>query len=243
MHWKIQNQLVQTGDVSMIESLPIWLTLKLAALTTLVLVVITIPIAYGLAYTRFRFRTVIETVLNLPLVLPPTVIGFYLLIAFSPNHIFGEWLEREFQIRLAFSFFGILLGSVIFNLPFMLQSIQVGLLSVPPAMIETGIALGKSRWTILRKIILPHCKFSIFTGMVLTFAHTIGEFGVVLLIGGSIPGKTKVTSIAIFEEVEAMNYGNAHLYSLVLLLISFISLFVLFLWKRNGLLFSLEKTE
>lgn len=227
----------------MIDTLPIWLTLQLAVLTTLILVFITIPIAYGLTYSDFRFRTVLETVLNLPLVLPPTVIGFYLLILFSPKHLLGEWLDEFFQIRLTFSFLGILLGSIIFNLPFMLQSIQVGFLSVPKAMIETGIALGKSKWTILYRIILPNCKFSIFTGMVLSFTHTIGEFGVVLLIGGSIPGKTKVTSIAIFEEVEAMNYTNAHLYSFILLCISFISLFILFLWKRNGLLFSLDRSS
>ncbi|TGL75672.1 molybdate ABC transporter permease subunit [Leptospira jelokensis] len=227
----------------MIDTVPIWLTLQLAVLTTLILVFLTIPIAYGLTYAKFRFRTLLETVLNLPLVLPPTVIGFYLLILFSPKYLFGEWLEGIFQIRLAFRFSGILIGSIVFNLPFMLQSIQVGFLSVPKAMIETGMALGKSKWTILTRIILPNCKFSIFTGMVLCFTHTIGEFGVVLLIGGSIPGKTKVASIAIFEEVEAMNYANAHLYSFILLCISFFSLFLLFLWKRNGLLFSLDRSS
>ncbi|XDD45563.1 molybdate ABC transporter permease subunit [Leptospira sp. WS39.C2] len=209
----------------------------MAVLTTIVLVFVTIPIAYFLVFTQFRFRIFLETILNLPLVLPPTVIGFYLLVLFSPKYLLGEFLDNTFEFRLTFSFLGILFGSLVFNLPFMLQAIQVGFSSLPKSYIETGRILGKSKWTILTKIILPNSKFSIFAGMVLTFAHTIGEFGVVLLIGGSIPGKTKVASIAIFEEVEAMNYANAHLYALILVSISFVSLFLLFLWKRNGFLF------
>ncbi|TGK88254.1 molybdate ABC transporter permease subunit [Leptospira bourretii] len=212
---------------------PLWLTLKLALLTTFVLSIITIPIAYWLTFSSFRFRFVIETILNLPLVLPPTVLGFYLLILFSPNHWLGRWIEDVFHFRIAFSFLGILIGSVLFSLPFMLQAFQVGFSSVSRIYIETAIVLGKSKWTILFKVILPNCKPAILVGMILTFAHTIGEFGVVLLIGGSIPGKTKVASIAIFEEVEAMNYQSAHFYSAILVAISMFVLLVIFRYKRS----------
>lgn len=212
---------------------PLWLTLKLALLTTFVLSIITIPIAYWLTFSSFRFRFVIETILNLPLVLPPTVIGFYLLILFSSNYWLGRWIEDVFHFRMAFSFLGILIGSVLFSLPFMLQAFQVGFSSVSRIFIETAIVLGKSKWTILFKVILPNCKPAILVGMILTFAHTIGEFGVVLLIGGSIPGKTKVASIAIFEEVEAMNYQSAHIYSAILVAISMFVLLVIFRYKRS----------
>ncbi|TGL21192.1 molybdate ABC transporter permease subunit [Leptospira bourretii] len=212
---------------------PLWLTLKLALLTTFVLSIITIPIAYWLTFSSFRFRFVIETILNLPLVLPPTVLGFYLLILFSPNHWLGRWIEDVFHFRIAFSFLGILIGSVLFSLPFMLQAFQVGFSSVSRIYIETAMVLGKSKWTILFKVILPNCKPAILVGMILTFAHTIGEFGVVLLIGGSIPGKTKVASIAIFEEVEAMNYQSAHIYSAILVAISMFVLLVIFRYKRS----------
>lgn len=212
---------------------PLWLTLKLALLTTFVLSIITIPIAYWLTFSSFRFRFVIETILNLPLVLPPTVLGFYLLILFSPNHWLGRWIEDVFHFRMAFSFLGILIGSVLFSLPFMLQAFQVGFSSVSRIYIETAIVLGKSKWTILFKVILPNCKPAILVGMILTFAHTIGEFGVVLLIGGSIPGKTKVASIAIFEEVEAMNFQSAHIYSAILVAISMFVLLVIFRYKRS----------
>ncbi|MCG6141646.1 molybdate ABC transporter permease subunit [Leptospira mtsangambouensis] len=212
---------------------PLWLTLKLALLTTFVLSIITIPIAYWFTFSTFRFRFVFETILNLPLVLPPTVLGFYLLILFSPNHWLGRWIEDVFRFRMAFSFLGILVGSVLFSLPFMLQAFQVGFSSVSRIYIETAMVLGKSKWTILFKVILPNCKPAILVGMILTFAHTIGEFGVVLLIGGSIPGKTKVASIAIFEEVEAMNYQSAHIYSAILVAISMFVLLVIFRYKRS----------
>ncbi|PJZ80719.1 molybdate ABC transporter permease subunit [Leptospira meyeri] len=212
---------------------PLWLTLKLAFCTTILLSLITIPIAYWLTFSSFRFRFVLETVLNLPLVLPPTVLGFYLLIFFSPNHWLGRWIEEIFHFRIAFSFLGILIGSIFFSLPFMLQAYQVGFSSISKIYIETAMVLGKSKWTILFRVILPNCKAAILAGMVLTFAHTIGEFGVVLLIGGSIPGKTKVASIAIFEEVEAMNYVSAHIYAAILVCISMFFLLLLFRYKRN----------
>ncbi|TGK87676.1 molybdate ABC transporter permease subunit [Leptospira noumeaensis] len=212
---------------------PLLLTLKLAFLTTIVLVVITVPIAYWLTFSSFRYRFVFETILNLPLVLPPTVLGFYLLLLFSPNRFPGKWIEEVFHFRIAFSFFGILVGSLLFSLPFMLQAFQVGFSSIAKSYIETAIVLGKSKLTILFRVILPNCKAAILAGMVLTFAHTIGEFGVVLLIGGSIPGKTKVASIAIFEEVEAMNYFSAHLYAAILVVISMTVLLFLFRYKRN----------
>ncbi|MBM9590145.1 molybdate ABC transporter permease subunit [Leptospira sp. 201903075] len=220
---------------------PIWLTLELAILTTIVLTLLTIPIGYWLTFSSFRYRFIVEAILNLPLVLPPTVLGFYLLIVFSPNHWFGGWIEDVFHFRIAFSFLGILIGSILFSLPFMLQALQVGFSSIPKAHIETAMVLGKSKLEILFRVILPNCKPAILAGMILTFAHTIGEFGVVLMIGGSIPGKTKVASIAILEEVEAMNYHSAHIYASLLVAISMIVLLILFRYKRSVSMVFAEK--
>lgn len=220
---------------------PIWLTLELAILTTFLLTLITIPISYWLTFSSFRYRFIIEAILNLPLVLPPTVLGFYLLLVFSPNHWFGGWIEKLFHFRIAFSFLGILIGSILFSLPFMLQALQVGFSSIPKTHIDTAKVLGKSKLEILFRVILPNSKPAILAGMILTFAHTIGEFGVVLMIGGSIPGKTKVTSIAILEEVEAMNYHFAHIYASVLIVISMIVLLVLFRYKRSVSMVFAEK--
>lgn len=212
---------------------PLWLTLELAALTTALLLVVGIPLASWLAGTSFRLKPVVEAVISLPLVLPPSVLGFYLLLAFSPANGLGRLLEAVFDVRLVFSFPGLVLASMIYSLPFMVQPLQAGLEAVPASLREASYTLGRSRLATLLRVQLPHIKPALLTGIVLSFAHTIGEFGLVLMIGGNIPGQTRVASIAIYNEVEALNYGAAHTYSLVLLLLSFFILLSVYLINKR----------
>ncbi len=208
---------------------PIILTAKLALVTTIILLVISVPLAYWLAYSKSRIKPVVETLVSMPLVLPPTVLGFYLLIAFSPGNALGSWLQDWLGIRLIFSFSGLVLGSVIYSLPFMVNPIQSGLASLPTSLTEASYILGKSKIKTLFSVLLPNIKPSLLTGIVLAFAHTVGEFGVVLMIGGNIPEKTKVVSIAIYDEVEALNYDNANTYSLILFITTFLVLLSVYL--------------
>jgi molybdate transport system permease protein len=203
---------------------PIFLTLKLSAIATLILLVISIPLAYWLAYSNRRVKPIIETLVSMPLVLPPTVLGFYLLIAFNPNNFLGGLLDKWFGLKLIFSFEGLVLASIIYSLPFMVQPIQSGFANLPKNLSEASYVLGSSKFKTLIKVLLPNIKSSLLTGIVLTFAHTIGEFGVVLMIGGNIPDKTRVASIAIYDEVESLNYAAANQYSLILFSIAFIIL-------------------
>lgn len=223
----------------MIDWEPLILTFELALVTTLLLLVVAIPLSYWLAYSKTRFKPIIETLVSMPLVLPPTVLGFYLLIALSPSSALGSWLLEHLGIQLIFSFEGLVLASMIYSLPFMVHPIQAGFAKLPPVLTEASYVLGKSKWTTLFKVLLPNIKPALLTGTVLAFAHTIGEFGVVLMIGGSIPGETKVASIAIYDEVEALNYTAANWYSLVLFAITFGILLVVYLvnggyFKRFG---------
>ncbi|MDL5513173.1 molybdate ABC transporter permease subunit [Arenibacter sp. M-2] len=218
---------------------PLMLTFKLAVVTTVILFVISIPIASWLSSTKSKIRPVLETLVSMPLVLPPTVLGFYMLLAFSPENAFGSWLDEWLGIRLIFSFGGLVVASVIYSLPFMVQPIQAGLSSLPSTLKEASFTMGKSYTTTLLKILLPNIKPSLLTGIVLSFAHTVGEFGVVLMIGGNMPGKTKVASIAIYDEVEALNYAAANSYSLILFSVTFIILLLVYLtnggfFKRYG---------
>lgn len=203
---------------------PIFLTLKLSAIATLILLVISIPLAYWLAYSKKRVKPIIETLVSMPLVLPPTVLGFYLLVVFSPNNFLGALLDDWFGLKLIFSFEGLVLASIIYSLPFMVQPIQSGFANLPPNLSEASYVLGSSKFKTLIKVLLPNIKSSLLTGIVLTFAHTIGEFGVVLMIGGNIPDKTRVASIAIYDEVESLNYAAANQYSLILFSIAFLIL-------------------
>jgi len=205
----------------MIDFAPLWLTAKLAFITTLILLFLAIPLCYWLAYSRFRFKAVVEALISLPLVLPPSVLGFYLLIAFSPENTFGKFLSDYFDLRLVFTFQGLILASVLYSLPFMVNPILSGLKNLPASLQEASFTLGKSRLTTITKILLPNIQASMLTGIIMTFAHTIGEFGVVLMVGGSIPHETKVVSIAIYEEVESMNYDNANVYAGILFAFSF----------------------
>ncbi|SEN15171.1 molybdate transport system permease protein [Chitinophaga rupis] len=217
----------------MIKFDPIWLTLKLAFGTTLILFIVAVPLANWLSGKRNIFKTVIEAIVSMPLVLPPTVIGFYLLLAFSPANGFGKWLEQWLNLRLVFSFSGLLIASVIYSLPFMVHPIRSGLSSLPPSLKEAAYSLGKTKWQTLLKVLLPNIKPSMLTAIVLSFAHTVGEFGVVLMIGGNMPGKTRTASIAIYDEVETFNYYNANVYAGILLVLSFITLLILYSFNRK----------
>ena len=211
------------------------LTFKLASVTTLILLVLGIPLAYYLSMSRSRIKPLVETVVSMPLVLPPTVLGFYLLVAFSPENAFGRFCEEVLGFRLVFSFWGLVLGSVIFSLPFMVHPVQSALQSLPASLTEAAQMLGKSKTTTLFRVLLPNIKPSLLTGIVITFAHTVGEFGVVLMIGGNIPGETRVASIAIYDEVEALNYAAANHYAMVLFAVTFSILLLVYLVNRSFL--------
>jgi len=214
---------------------PLVLTFKLALLTTLVLVILGIPLAYWLAYWESRWKHILQTLVSMPLVLPPTVLGFYLLVAFNPANAFGKFLESTFNLRLVFSFEGLVVASVIYSLPFMVNPIQAGFQSLPSSLGEASFTLGKSKLQTFLHVLLPNIKPSLLTGVVISFAHTVGEFGVILMIGGSIPGETRVASIAIYNEVEALNYDTANFYSLILFGITFSILFMVYLVNRKYL--------
>ncbi|OQP40833.1 molybdenum ABC transporter permease subunit [Niastella yeongjuensis] len=217
----------------MIALAPLWLTLKLALSTTLILFIIAVPLANWLSGDKGFFKIIVQAIVSMPLVLPPTVIGFYLLLAFSPANFLGHWLEEWLDVRLVFSFSGLLIASVIYSFPFMVHPVQSGLSSLSPSLKEAAYSLGKTRWQTLLQVLLPNIKPSLLTGIVLTFAHTVGEFGVVLMIGGNIPGKTRTASVAIYDEVEAFNYHNANVYAGILLALSFVILLTLYSFNRK----------
>ena len=210
------------------------LTLQLALISTAILLILSIPIAFWLSQSKSKFKPVVQAFVNIPLILPPTVLGFYLLIVFAPNSAIGGFFNDYFGIRLAFSFHGLVIGSVIYSLPFMVQPIYSGFSQLPRNMVNASYLLGKGKRETLLKVMLPNIKPSLITGIVLSFAHTIGEFGVVLMIGGNIPGETKVLSIEIFDQVESMNYSYAHLYAGLLVVFSFIALTVLFFLNQKN---------
>ncbi len=217
---------------------PFLLTAELAAVTTALLLVIGIPLAWWLVYGRSPrpVRDLVEVLCNLPLVLPPTVLGFYLLLAFSPQSAFGGALLRWFDLRLAFSFSGLVIGSVLFSLPFMLQPLLGAFRQIPASYIEASRCCGKSEAVTLWRIVLPLARPGLLAGTVLCFAHTVGEFGVVLMLGGNIPGETRVASIALYHEVETLQYAAAHRYAAVLVLFAFVVLLALRRLQRRDTL-------
>ena len=201
---------------------PIALTASLAAVTTALLLLIGTPIAWWLARTEARLREPVAALVALPLVLPPTVIGFYLLIALGPNGP-GGWLAALWGARtLAFSFWGLVIGSIVYSLPFMVQPIRVALEAVGEDPLEAAATLGADSWQTFFRVAAPLARSGFLTGLILTFAHTVGEFGVVLMIGGNIPGETKVLSIAIYDFVERGEWMNAHWLSLGMVLFAFV---------------------
>ena len=197
------------------------LTLRLASVTALVLLVLGIPLANWLNTSRMRGVIFIETLISLPIVLPPTVIGFYLLILTAPGQPLGTVWLTVFGQPLPFSFAGLVLGSVVYSLPFAVQPFQAAFRSVGAPMIDAALALGLSRRQAFWSIVLPLSRHGVLTGVSLSFAHTMGEFGVVLMLGGNIPGQTRVASIALYDETQKLNYASAHAYAAILLLISF----------------------
>lgn len=209
----------------------IWLTLKLASFTTCILLVVATPLAWALAKMRSRFKVVIEAFVALPLVLPPTVLGFYFLIAFSPDAWFGQMWWQLTGSRLAFSFSGILLASLVYSLPFVVQPLQRAFEQFDHKMLEAAATMGASRIDRFFSIILPMTKGSFILATALGFAHTVGEFGVVLMIGGNIENETRVLSVALFEHVEALEYQKAHILAGGLLGCSMILLCVIYLFN------------
>ncbi|PAW65562.1 MAG: molybdenum ABC transporter permease subunit [Opitutia bacterium Tous-C1TDCM] len=211
----------------------LWLTLRLAALTTLLLGLCGLPLAHWLNRTRSRLGPLLETLVALPIVLPPTVIGFYLLVAFSPQHPPGSWWRDATGSPLAFSFTGLVIASVIYSLPFAVQPFQAALRAVPRELLDAGAACGASPFRVFTRLQIPLAGRGIAAGLTLGFAHTLGEFGVVLMIGGSVPGVTKVASIALYDEVQALSYPQAHAFAAVLLVLSFALLLVVTLLQRR----------
>jgi molybdate transport system permease protein len=212
---------------------PLLLSLKLATVTTIILFVLAIPLVYFIFFHSRRSKAIFKAVVSMPLVLPPTVLGYYLLIMLRPEGWLGQLSAALFDTRLVFSFPGLVIGSLIFSLPFMVNPILSAIESLPASYREAAYTLGKSRWNTLWHVLLPNVKASVIVGLVMTFAHTIGEFGVILMIGGNIPGETRVASIAIYNEVEMLNFANADLYASILLIFSFIVLLAVYLYQNR----------
>jgi len=212
---------------------PLWLSFELAAITMFLLLLVAMPLAWFLAFTRIRGRGVLEAVFALPLVLPPTVLGYFLLTAIGSRSSVGQWYQSIFGSSFAFSFSGMVLASMLYSLPFAVQPMQNAFESLDRELSEVSHTLGLNTWQIFFRVLLPGARVGVITGAVLSFAHTLGEFGVVLMIGGSIPGKTKVASIAIYEYVENLEYHAANMMALVLLAISFIVLSVVYYYNRR----------
>lgn len=206
----------------------LYLTLKLAVLTTASLIVVGLPFAWWLAYTRIRIKPVIEALVSMPMVLPPSVIGYYMLVLYSPRNGFGAWLNSWFDLRLAFTFEGVLIASILFSLPFMVQPLHNGLKALPDSIREASYTLGKSKTRTFFMVLLPNIKPSIVTAIALTFAHSIGEFGIVLMVGGNMPGETRVASIAIYDEVQSLNFEAANQYAFILFAVSFVLLTIIY---------------
>lgn len=203
------------------------LTLKLATITTLLLMIVAIFIALWLSSAKTWYKTLIESIVTLPLILPPTVLGFYLLLCFNPNSGLGLLWFKLTNTQLAFSFSGLVIASIIYSLPFAVRPIQMAFESVQKEALQHARLLGAGFWDAFFTVCLPLSKQGIFTAMLLVFAHTIGEFGVVLMVGGSIAGKTKVISVSLYEQVEQMHYGQANQMALMLVLFSLLSILLI----------------
>jgi len=220
-------------NFSNIDYQPIVLTLQLATVTVLVLLVIGIPVSWWLAHTRTRFRPIFEAVIALPLVLPPTVLGFYLLIILGPNGLIGKPMEAVTGSHLSFTFTGLVIASTFYSLPFVVQPLYNSFEAIGKGPLEAAWTLGASKWDAFWTVATPMALRGYITAVVLGFAHTLGEFGVVLMVGGSIPGKTKVLSIEIYDRVETLDYSQAHLLSSSLLTFTFLTLLIVYYVNRK----------
>ncbi|ACZ12732.1 molybdate ABC transporter permease subunit [Sulfurospirillum deleyianum] len=223
----------------MLESLmqipltPFFISFKLAGITTLILLFLSTFIAWFLSQSASRMKPFFEAITALPIVLPPSVIGFYILIALSKNSALGAFVNDVFGVSMVFNFTGLVIASCLYSLPFMVQPLQSGFESLPKNMLEASYIAGKSKLTTLFRVALPNIKPSMLSAVVITFAHTVGEFGVVLMVGGSIPNETKTASVAIYEMVEIMDYTSAHIYSGIMVLISFCVLLLVYIFNRK----------
>jgi len=215
-------------------------TLKLASITTVILILIGTPIAWWLSQTRFKFKAVVEAIIALPLILPPTVLGFYLLMTLGTNGPIGNFLESLGGSSIAFTFSGLVVGSVIYSLPFVVQPLQNSFGSIGKQPMEVAATLGASKLDRFFTVAVPLARSGFITASVLGFAHTVGEFGVVLMIGGNIPGETGVLSIAIYDHVEAMEYGQAHVLAGGLLVLSFVMLLIVYIFNGR---FSIMRSD
>ena len=212
------------------------LTAQLAALVAAALLCLGLPIAYWITYSRWRWKFLVEAVVALPLVLPPTVLGFYLLVALGPRSPLGRGWQSLTGHTLAFTFEGLLLGSILYSLPFAVQPFAASFAAVDRRLLAASATLGASRWRTFVLIILPLSRAGVITGIVLSFAHTLGEFGVVLMIGGNIPGVTRTVSIDIYDKVQAVDYAGANQTALVLLAVSFLALSGVYAVNRGAFL-------
>lgn len=204
-----------------LELEPFILSFKLAGMTTFILFIVALPVSWWLSRTRCRCKPFVEAVVSLPIVLPPSVLGFYILYALSYNSPIGAFFQETFGVKLVFNFTGLVIASCFYSFPFMVQPLQGGFESLNKNMLEASFIAGKNTFQTLFYVALPNIKPALLTALIITFAHTVGEFGVVLMVGGSIPGETKVASVAIYEMVEIMDYSQAHIYSAIMLLLSF----------------------
>lgn len=209
------------------------LTLKLSLIVSAILLVVAWPVGAWIAFSRARWKFLIEAVVALPLVLPPTVLGFYVLVAIGPLSPFGRWYASLTGHSMAFTFEGLVLGSVLYSLPFAVQPMAAGFAAVDRTLLAAAATLGASPAQVFRRVVVPLSKNAILTGVMLAFAHTLGEFGVVLMIGGNIPGQTQTVSIAIYDQVQSLDYHAANVTALVLLAASFVMLSLVYGLNRS----------
>ena len=212
----------------------IYLTIALASVTTIILLLLGTPLAWWLAHRRGNLSATVEAIVALPLILPPTVLGFYLLLMFAPDSSIGSLWEGLTGSRLAFSFSALVIGSVIYSLPFVVQPLQSAFLRVPEGLLQAAATLGATPLDQFRSVVLPLARRSFISAASLGFAHTVGEFGVVLMIGGNIPGETQVLSIALYDQVESLQFGEAHRMAAGLVAFSLVLLFFLYRSDHRG---------
>ena len=216
-----------------IEFAPFILSFKLASITTLILFITTMPLAWYLSQTSSKIKPILEAITALPIVLPPSVLGFYILYALSYNSPIGAFFEEYFDVKLVFNFTGLVIASCFYSLPFMVQPLQSGFESLNKNMLEASYISGKSKFETILRVAIPNIKPALLTAIIVTFSHTVGEFGVVLMVGGSIPEETKVASVAIYEMVEIMDYKSAHIYSAIMIIISFLVLLGVYIFNHK----------
>ena len=219
--------------MSELEFTPFILSFKLASITTLILFFLSVPLAWWLSQTRSKTKPFFEALTALPIVLPPSVLGFYILVSLSQNSPVGAFFNEYFDIQLIFNFQGLVIASCFYSLPFMVQPLQSGFESLNKNMLEASYISGKNQFQTLIHVALPNIKPALLTAIIITFAHTVGEFGVILMVGGSIPEETKVASVAIYEMVEIMDYKNAHIYSAMMVLMSFFVLLGVYIFNHK----------